>query len=819
MGVRLHQLRCSIKQLKPGIAGAGSAWLGTAMILIWPDLPTFGVWLALIAAILAALGAVWLSLSRINWALVLQCLAILLFALAAVQWRAQQALATRLPNALEGQTVSVWMQVDGLSDPSHTGWSGSARLISGPSELPHRVRWSRFLAPGQSQSEWIPGTCVEIEGVVRGVRGLSNPWGGSAESYALIEGIGARLSIRQVGRVVPVGRTLEPGFSTLSPDAQICPRSAGLRIESWRARVAQRVTQALPASDARGLLLALAIGDTREMSPQHWELHRIAGTTHLVSISGLHVTLLASLIGLVTRWVWLQLRWRGAWMGERVPARRPALITALPVALGYALLSGWGIPAQRTVLMLLVAAILLWQGRRLSALPLWCWTAAWLTVLQPWALLTSGYWLSLGAVALLMVFGRSRGEVRCGPLLTAGRAQLAISLGMMPLTAMAFQQVTWVGPLANLVALPWITGLIMPIAVFCSAWILLPVNLQSTPCIDLLLRLAHWNAELLIRALSPIESMVWAAQSVIGAPSWPAWLALICTALVLFSWRGNLTRFLPMLGLVPLLLHPGTRPPEGGFILEAPDIGQGSAIILRTRHHVLVFDTGPPLGRFSAAERVLLPALRAQRLDPVDWLFISHADNDHASGWQALLAQHRVGAVYSNDPIAMPGTVACQRGQTWMVDGLRFSILHPHTPVPSQGWPVSQRNANSCVLSVRGRWSSVLLTGDIDHRAERQLADLGLLQAHAIVVAPHHGAATSSSLDLISAVQAQHLWIQSGHQNRYGHPAPAVEQRWAASGAQVWRTDQSGALFAQSVDPLLQVSAWRLQRRRWWHTS
>ena len=605
------------------------------------------------------------------------------------------------------------------------------------------------------------------------------------------------------------------------------------------------------AAAATGALAALAVGDQAAIASPGWEVFRNTGVAHLMSISGLHITMLGWLGGAAIGALWRR--------SERAALRCPTPVAArwggVVVAWLYALLAGWGVPAQRTVVMLAATALLRGAGLNWPASLVALAAMLPVTLLDPWALLQPGFWLSFAAVMLLMVSEPARaaggddaaheaggraGEhaldapapvdaqprsraaralavARTLPRRLAGglrgglRAQVVASIGLAPLTLVAFQQLSLVGLLANLVAEPWVTLVVTPLALLGVAlpplWLLAALALK--PLLWWLAWMARWSL---------------ASVHVAAAPGWALAAGLAGGAVLMLPlpWR---VRALGLALLPPLAWPFVARPAAGHFELVAVDVGQGTAVLLRTREHLLVFDTGPRFGADNdAGRRMLLPLLQARGEAQVDVLVLSHADADHVGGAQSLIDRLPVHAMRSSLSAANPlranpiRHTACEAGQGWTWDGVRFAILHPFA---GDYRPGAKTNALSCVLRVVGAdGASALLTGDVEAPGEARLvarargdpgAEAVRLRSDVLLV-PHHGSRTSSTDAFLDAVHPAVAVIQVGYRSRYGHPAPDVVARYRAHGIPVVRSDHCGAWrWADG-------QAWctRALRRRYW---
>lgn len=700
---------------------------------------------------------------------------------------------------------------------------------AGTPVVPARVwlTWSRNQRDDRSVADAPPplraGQRWRLPVRLRRPHGAMNPDGFDAELWLFDQGLRATGTVRGNGHLIS---------ASWSP------------IADARQEVRDRLLLAGTGADAedaaaRGALAALAVGDQAAIDGAGWEVFRNTGVAHLMSISGLHITMLGWLGGAAIGALWR----RSERAALRVPAPAAARWGGLAVALLYALLAGWGVPAQRTVVMLAATAAL--RGAGLDWPPALVALAAMLpvTLLDPWALLQPGFWLSFAAVGLLMVTTPARAVARgpdagalagsrgrptdedekpsaeAGPpaghavparladamravAALAGRigaewrggvrAQLVATIGLAPLTLVAFQQVSPVGLLANLVAEPWVTLVVTPLTllgiVLPPLWTVAALALK--PLLWWLAWLARW----------PLASV-----HVATAPDWSLAAGLAGGAVLMLPlpWR---VRGLGLAMLPPLLWPFVGRPPDGGFELVAADVGQGTAVLVRTRGHLLLFDTGPRFGDDNdAGRRLLLPLLEARGEPRIDTLLLSHADADHVGGAQSLIDRLPVLALRSSLPAGHPlranpiAHTACLAGQSWRWDGVAFTILHPFD---GDDRPGAKTNALSCVLRVVGAdGRSALLTGDIEAAGEARLVararaapgDASMRLRSDVLVVPHHGSRTSSTDAFLDAVRPEVAVIQVGYRSRYGHPAPDVVARYRAHGIPVVRSDHCGA--------------------------
>ena len=697
--------------------------------------------------------------------------------------------------------------------------------LAGPAApgIPSRIQVAWHAAPGAQAGLplLMPGQVWRMALVLRRPHGLLNPAGPDVEGRYFARGVRAVGTVRGHPRLLADRPWATPGVA----------------IERARHHVREGLRAALGGHRYAPVLIALAIGDQAGVAREDWRLFNRSGITHLVSISGMHVTSIAGIAGVLVAAAWRRARWRGAGLAERMPARVAGGAAAAVVALLYCLLAGWGVPARRTFFMLSVVLAASASRLPVSADRVLAGAAAAVAALDPWAPMAPGFWLSFGAVAVLLRIADAPFDPEAGwrarwaaLLAQATRLQLTVTLGLTPLLAFLVYQVSLGSPLANAVAIPAVTFAVTPLALLCAA-------LSAVPGAERLAALAGRAGlhafDLTMAPVAWVGDAEWASFSVAAAP-WP-WLALavagMAWALQVRGWPG---RRLGWACMLPLLFWRPDRPDPGYWRMSALDVGQGSAILVETAGQVLLFDAGPRhYGGGDAGERVVAPFLRARGIRQLDVLVLSHADTDHVGGARAVLAAVPVLRSYASfdlaaflrrdarvwpeadagRPVPPRDAQRCRRGARWEADGVTFTFLHPSG---EGGGAPADRNADSCVLRVEGAAHSLLLTGDVGVAQEREMVAAGLA-ATDVVLAPHHGSASSSGRELVAATAAGHAIAQAGHLNRFHHPAPAVERRWTRSGAAFWRSDRDGAVIAQSGPDGLQLWAQRDRGRRYWH--
>ncbi len=730
-------------------------------------------------------------------------------------------LAERLAPELEGRDVEIVGVIAGL--PAHGervvrfDFDVESVRVSGldPERrgVPARIRLGWFRAAAGSSDEAPDAAPAEPERLHPGDRwrltvrlrrphGNVNPHGFDYEAWLLERGIGATGSVR--ARPAPERLGVRDGVLD--------------RIERMREAVRDRFLHALGDRPAAGILAALAIGDQRAISNEEWRLFQRTGVTHLMSISGLHVTLVSGLAAWIVAALWKRAPWLGRRLCHALPARKAAAAAAIVAALGYTLLAGFAVPAQRTFYMVSVVAAALWSGRIAAPARTLALALGIVLLADPWAVLAPGFWLSFGAVALIFYVGTgwSAPEARVAQW---GRVQWAITVGLAPAALLLFSQVSVAGPLANALAIPLVSAVITPLALVAA---LLPID----AVLDVAARLVEWL----------LQFLEWCATlpvAVLERPAPPIWAVML--ALVGIAWllapRGVPWRVSGAALLLPAFSLPAPAPEPGEAWITTLDVGQGLAVLVQTANRALLYDAGPAYGpEVDSGGRVILPFLRARGIERLDAMIVSHHDIDHLGGAGTILETLEVGELHSSLPHAHPVLALtamrkrCARGAAWSWDGVRFEILHPAL----EDYAVLRRaNDLSCVLRVSAGGRAMLLTGDIERRAEALLGErAAALRAHGreeseelradFLLIPHHGSRTSSSPAFVEAVSPRWAVAAAGYRSRFGHPNAEVLARYRARGAEIFRTDLDGAVTARLAASGVRIEAERTRKPRYW---
>jgi len=667
-----------------------------------------------------------------------------------------------------------------------------------------------------------PGERWQLTVRLQRPHGNANPMGFDYEVWLLGQGVRATGYVRPEPRADTPNRRLDafvPGFSNT--------------VEAARAWLRARIVRSLAGREYAGVIVALVVGDQRAIDQSDWQVFNRTGVSHLISISGLHITMIAGLFALFAGALWRRSFYTQWQLPLLLPAQKVAALAGVAAALLYVLLAGLGVPAQRTLYMLCVVALALWLGRVASVTHVLCLALLVVLLFDPWAVLWPGFWLSFGAVATILY--ATVGRVATLPdlsgatprqrwrasllhnLALGAHTQYVVTVGLVPLTVLLFSQVSLVSPVANALAIPVISLLVTPMALMGS---LLPAPLS-----DGLLWAAHALVQMLAHVLEWLGARrfaVWSAP----APSWWSFGWAAFGTLWLLAPRGWPQRWAGMLGWLPLLTALPASPAPGQVWLTAFDVGQGMALLVETHRHRLLYDTGPAYSPDSdGASRVIVPYLRARGISRLDGLIISHSDTDHVGGALSLLEQIEVGWLASSLPSGHPvlkqrrsqsqAHLRCLAGQQWVWEGVHFQMLHPQ---PAAHDHITLKpNARSCTIKIAAGRHAVLLAGDIEAQQEVQLvAQYGAALAATVLLAPHHGSGTSSTPPFLQAVQPSVAIFQVGHRNRYRHPKAEVFERYGELGIRRVRTDTEGAVMVE-LGAAVHMQTFRQSRPRYWH--
>lgn len=714
--------------------------------------------------------------------------------------------------------------------------------------LPRKVRLSWYHGePVHTGEQW------QFEVRLKPPHGFMNPGGFDYEAWLFQQGIQATGYVRQSGL------------------NQLLQSSSNVSFLSYTAVIRQRISQMIGQialtedSDNRqsfALIKALAMGDKSGITPAQWQTLSATGTSHLMAISGLHIGLAALFAYIVIR------RLVPVFIIKLIPAQHVAILGGVFIACIYALIAGLSIPTQRAFIMLFVLSMMLLLRRNHRPLDALGLALLLVLVIDPIAVLSVGFWFSFSAVAVIFIsirdyetelpVARSQHSLSSGwqtavhkffqVVIKWIRLQCLISLFLLPLSLYMFQQASLISPLANLILIPYVSFLVVPVIL-----IAIGMSFISPTISSYLFQMSAYSLDIIwpmLKALADLPHSIW-VQGDVGITR----LLLASTIILVIYYSKSMvnmiggrhsvtlisqkysTRNLWLLRLLLLILFLSVLWPwsnssltTGEYKVTVLDVGQGSAAVVRTQNHTLIFDSGARFSeRFDIGSSVIIPFLRSQGLNTIDRLVISHGDADHIGGAQAIISAYPDVLVLGQDieRLKTDSKQVCQAGQHWQWDGVDFTFLSPLATneaaetvkheVISDATP--KRNNRSCVLKIASQAGSILFTGDIEKTIEQQLLIHSLVQLEStVLIVPHHGSKSSSSQAFIDAVDPAAAIISTGYHNRYRLPNSQVISRYKISDVSIYRTDIDGAVdiqFLHHQTPT--IDTYRSKAKKYWH--
>lgn len=765
----------------------GMAWLAGVclafLVLPPPPDPT------LLAGILAAAALCF-------WAMCGRLAGVVLLGAAVALLLAEIRLQQRMPDSA-GRVDRV---VTGVIDDFPRADAGTCRFRVRVGDIADRgPRLERILVTWyECQEPPLAGETWRFKLRLRAPRGLFNPGGFDFERWAFRENLSATGYVRD----------------ELAPQ-RLAGCEAGPRLLCARAALVERLRGWLDGNPGLPYVIALTTGARHLLADGDWEVLRRTGTAHLFAISGLHV-------GVVAWFAWLV----GSGLGrvlQRLPggirARHAAAGISFLAALSYAALAGFAVSTLRSLAMI-TAVLVFTQARRHGGFGAALGVALVVVLVpDPFAVLSPGFWLSFGAVALLALSvlglrepasasggqGTSTASYRVRRLAVA---QWRISLGLAPLLLVFFGEVSVIGAAINLIAIPLFSLLIVP-GLLAS---LLAALVWPAGGVFLL----DNGAGLLAAVMSKLSRL-----SVLDLAAWappdfgflPAILAL-AGVVWLLAPRPAPARWAAPLLLVPAVLGLDRNFGQSEFAVTVLDVGQGLSVLVQAPDYNLLYDAGPRYLSSDAGDSVVLPAIGALGVRRLHALVVSHGDSDHAGGAASVLSAHPEAELIAPAPYGLEPKRyrRCVAGEQWTAGAVRFKAVNPAADAGSHG------NDASCVLVVEAPGVRLLLPGDLESAGESRLVDAGIDGPFDLVLSPHHGSASSSTRRFVQAVRPRLVAHSSGFFNRWGFPRDTVVARWAREGARQWDTGASGALRFESSggNPLELATEWRRDRARLW---
>ncbi|WP_461515957.1 DNA internalization-related competence protein ComEC/Rec2 [Porticoccus sp.] len=743
---------------------------GVYVVAYWPVLPGYAV-----AAVLAVTGLVVLpTRARVMGGL-------LLGISYGVCW-GHYSLSHHLPDHLNPSDHSVTGEIVGIPVDNGHRVRFNLKLLPSPAHLPlKQLRLSWY----QHEEKLVPGQIWQLQVRLRRPRGNVNPGGFDYQGWLLGQGISATGYVRPGGDHRLLATTLS--------------------VDSLRYRLRESIKSSPASSTSQALMAALTIGDRSLIDSELWQRLSQLGLVHLLVVSGLHIGFMAT-IGFVSGAILARVI---GLIGWSINARYCGALLALFTAMAYSLMAGLSLPTQRAMIMVAVALLAILANRHVGKVTGFGLALAGVALVDPLATLNAGFWMSFGAVAgliwLVPVFCRVS---KWRQLL--GVQWLVFVLLFLPLVLWQLP-VAWFAPLLNLLAIPWVGFLIIPLCLLGSA-----IAPFSNMFADNCWWLAGWQLDQFLRLLHWFELPEWLPQFLPFSHSGVSLWLMVAVVTLLILPRGIPGRFL----FVPLFLVLAWSPTkrQHPLTVTALDVGQGLSVVVQTARHNLVYDTGPAYGDFDTGSAVVAPFLRKQGVTLLDKLVVSHADSDHAGGAAALRTLFPPDDFLVGEKLGIPNVSErlCLAGESWQWDGVTFQFVYPFPDTLAEG------NNRSCVLLIRHGDDEILLTGDIEASVERQLLSLkhNFPDAISVLVAPHHGSRTSSSAAFVSALTPLHVVFSAGFRHHFGHPAEDVVGRYKQHKAVLWNTAEQGAIqFRWDQQGKLSVSTMRNEQRRYWYSQ
>jgi len=749
------------------IKSAISFALGCLFFLQLDLMPSFVyMWLLLALGLVLFLKHTWIS-----------CL---FLGMAWTFFRADLMINDRLDNDLIGQDIIVQGVISSVVEQQ-------ARRLrfefipdkSSDHSLPHRLRVNWYYPPSKDVKA---GEHWQLTLRAKPPYGMINPNLFDYESWLFQQGIGATAYVRK------------------SASNQRLSTAPFYSINAIRQSLVDFIHTKFTDSPNIGLIQGLITGVRFHISPEQWQVLRLSGTSHLLAISGLHIGLASAMGFFLIRWFWSR---RSAHL-LYLPAHEAAAIGGFIAALFYTALAGFSIPSQRALIMVSVVMLTLLFRRPINSSSILSISLIAILIHDPLSILSAGFWLSFSAVGIILLISQNRFPA---PRWQWLKIPILITIGLSPLLLLFFMQTSLIAPVANLIAIPFVSLLLVPLLLVATAvvWLWQDAALFLFHIADQLINLL-W---LFLDYLATLPFSHWSGPWL----PWYYYSSLIIAGLLLLLPKGTPAKWLGLFAILPLFFYSPNTLKQDEFLLTLLDVGQGLSLVIQTKNHILVFDTGPKFSaQFNTGTAIVKPYLQQQNIKHIDMLVISHGDNDHIGGALPLINSLSVDAIHSSVPEQLPNAMPCLAGQSWQWDGVLFSMLHPHKT------DNASENNLSCVLHISSPYGSVLATGDIEKEAEQLLISrYGPALKSTVLIAPHHGSKTSSSEPFIAMVQPELVLYPAAYLNRYHFPAADIVARYQRHNIPQLSTAKQGAIqikFDQQegLSPIL----WRQNMHKIW---
>lgn len=692
-------------------------------------------------------------------------------------WYASSEITQKLTSENEEKPILLTGYIASLpiKSPDHTSF-----MLSTKSYGLIQLNWKKPNHELQVGDKW------QLQMMLKKIHSLKNPGSFDIEAWALQKNIGAR------GNVLVSENNLY-----LFHDLFYQP------IDQIRQKLQILIQKNLPITPSAHWLMALMIGERSNIPQSEWQILQTTGTNHLMAIAGLHIGIIAGGVYFIVNRLWRLSTKLLLWL----PVQNASVFASILVALIYSALAGFPLPTQRACIMLIIFSVLFISKKQMNPWYVWSLALGCVLILNPLSALSESFWLSFGTIACI-IYGMSGRLAPTGWWWEWGRVQWVISVGLIPLSLLLFQETSLISFVANTIAIPWLAFFVLP---FCF---LSTILLFISPFLARwLLFIAGKSLAGLWLVLSWFSHYHFSSYS-IAMPNYVVFALTLVACLFLLLPKRAPGRWFGILWFMPLLLYQPEKPSPGEVWLTLLDVGQGLSVVVQTASHLLVYDAGPKLKTgVDTGEAIVLPYLHTLGVKEINMLVISHADNDHIGGSAALLNTFSIKQIKTSVPAKLTGSTYCLSGEAWEWDGVRFSFIYPYQDTLNLG------NDSSCVLRIEQGVQRILLTGDIEKIAEEHLLQRSKDQlAATILVAPHHGSQTSGLKEFIAAVHPQYVLYAVGYKNRYHFPHASVTTTYQAMKVKQLDTANSGMIQFKLGKKVSTPMQYRLLHPHYWYS-
>ena len=679
-------------------------------------------------------------------------------------WIAHSILNKDLPIDLEGKLIEIHGRIVDIPQNVGYGMRFEFELDSTPDypAFKARLNWTKNFPQNLQTNQR-----YKLQVRLKKSHGLRNPNTFDQERWFFQNRVRAQGNVKK-------GELLENGFD--------------LRFQIYQ--ILKEKMQDFPRS---GILMALILGETKGISQQEWKALRNTGTIHLISVSGTHLSMIA--LSISSLMIILMRIIGGKWLF--IKTKIPIAILSFLIVAIYAWLAGFSIPTQRSLIMIGGIFLSIILSKRFAHSYILSVALFLVLLFDPLAVLSMGFWLSFIAITILL-YTPHKNTTYANQMFQL-ESSWVVFIVLIPPLLLLFGQVSLLSIISNMMVISLFSIFIMPF-LFLGA-VLSLFDFEYFP-----LLLSSYALDFIMKILAFLGNLDFSLLYLPNAPIWALSLAMIGVFLILMP-RGMVGKWLSVFLFLPMLFPHIEKPKEGEIYFDLLDVGQGLSTVIRTKNHILIYDTAPAYEKRVIAESTLIPFLRGKGIKEISRLIISHPHADHAGGVDSLIQAFEIYDILTTEPKHWQGASYCKSGQFWEWDSVKFEML--------AGEENYYKN-NSCVLKITTGKSSILLTGDIEETQERLLLDKQIKTN--ILIAPHHGSKTSSSLAFVNAVRPDYALFSVGYKNQFKHPRPQIIARYQMIGAQILETQHSGTIsFQLTPENISEPQRYREIHRHYWH--